>query len=162
MVEREVGRPRASGSAKPWLTLILAGLLSAVISCEPTVRNRPYGYLRLGALADLSAPETVVPEAGVVVRRDSRGFFAMSTLCTHDLTQLVLDEGADGQRKWRSRSSTSSYSFDGDVLSGPAVQRLPYFELQLQSGTYGGPKDTLYVIVGSEKPPSWRLSIGPR
>ncbi|MBN8551203.1 MAG: hypothetical protein J0M12_17960 [Deltaproteobacteria bacterium] len=136
-------------------TLILLGLLSA---CEPAVRDRPFGDLRLGLAKDLLGDWNFLEQDAILLRRDARGWYAMSTMCTKDLSMLVL-QGSSGEQILASRYTTSRYAIDGKVLSGPAVKDLPYYELSLDQGTYGGAKDTLYVRIGKEKPKDWRLPV---
>ncbi len=82
----------------------------------------------------------------------------MSTYCTYDLAHLELrTTGRDSI--WVSPWSASTYDKGGRVLTPPSKADLPYYELELSSGEYGGPRDTLYVKIGSEKAPEWRLVI---
>lgn len=134
-------------------------LITTLTGCKPpAIRERAFGYFRLGQLKDLTAPRTYFPEYGLVLIRDEKGFAVMSTLCTHDLTPLSRETTPEGET-WRSKETTSRYSSDGKVLEGPAVGDLPYYQLELEAWEYGGPKNTLYAKVGREKPREWRLSV---
>ena len=149
----------ASGvSRKP---LLIAGLLLGALilsGCDWNVRRRSPGYLRLGKIQDLWGAENYLPEQRLLLRHDEGGFYVMSTECTHDLSALRLKDSPTG-REFVSEYSASRYDTDGRVLSGPAEVSLPYYELLVDSGEYGGPKNTLYARVGSEVPPTWRLRI---
>ena len=94
----------------------------------------------------------------MVVRHDEHGFSAMSTDCTHDLSPLTRKVTPGGE-VWVSSYTASSYDSKGHVLSGPAKANLPYFKLKLDSGTYGGPLNTLYAEVGEERSEEWRLEV---
>lgn len=122
--------------------------------------RRPPGYLRIGKLAELSAPEQWLEAERLFLRLDERGYSVMSTLCTYDLTPLELEKTAEGEM-FVSRFTSSRYRKDGTVVSGPSKFDLPYYELVIAPEVWGGPLDTLYVKVGTERPPSWRLPIPP-
>ncbi len=129
-------------------------LVLLVSACQPG-RKRAYGYLRLGELAEQTAAERYMPEKNLMLRRDGAGFFVMSTLCTYDLSPLVrLPDGS-----FASEYSKSRYDGEGRVSSGPAKANLPYYELVLAPGVYGGVPDTLYVKIGEEVPREWRLKV---
>lgn len=119
--------------------------------------TRPYGYIRLGKASELTAPETPLLDKWLILRHDEKGFSVMSTLCTYDLSPLDIRHTPDGHYELVSRYTQSAYSSDGSVLHGPTRHPLPYYELTLDEGVYGGPKDTLYVQVGVERPKEWRL-----
>jgi len=143
----------------PLLLVLFLVALTSVAGCKPSHRERPYGYLRLGLVKDLLAKETFLSEDRLMLRHDSEGFFVMSTLCAHDLTPLNPEQRDDGEKVWTTKYNASVYSEYGKVVTGPAVRPLPYFELKLDSGTYGGPQDTLYVYIGVEKDLKWRLKV---
>lgn len=82
----------------------------------------------------------------------------MSTMCTYDLTYLKRKQ-VDGQTLYVSEYTDSKYDLQGNVVSGPAIAALPYYQLKLDAGEYGGPKDTLYVYIGKTVPPEWRLNL---
>ncbi|MBX7143731.1 MAG: Rieske 2Fe-2S domain-containing protein [Oligoflexia bacterium] len=129
-----------------------------LMSCEPSVRERPYGDLRLGKITEFLAPETYLKAQRLLLRRDERGWYVMSTMCSHDLSALELKE-VDGKRVFYSQFTSSSYDLDGNVLSGPAVEALPYYELYIDQGTYDGMRDTLYARVGEKRSKDWRLPL---
>lgn len=82
----------------------------------------------------------------------------MSTSCTYDLTELRREVTSQGEF-WVSEETSSRYDANGKVISGPAVADLPYYEMKLDVSKIGGPPDTLYVIIGSERSPDWRFTI---
>lgn len=134
--------------------MIVVLLLNA---CRSSVQHRPWGYLRLGPVQGFLKPETFIPQDRLLIRYDSKGFSAMSTSCTYDLTALVQRQ--EGEKTiWVSEETTSKYSSEGKVLSGPAKADLPYYELIIDTGDTEGVKDTLYVKIGAEKSPDWRLA----
>lgn len=132
-------------------------LLVTGSGCDRGGKKRPIGFIRLGPAAELAEQgETFISEARILVRYDQGGFSAMSTACTYDLSALTK-VGYEGSKRWVSSYSTSSYDEAGKVLKGPARVNLPFYRLQLAAGRYGGPADTLFVEVGAETDPEWRL-----
>jgi hypothetical protein len=139
-----------------FLALVAGAVLTA---CHPTSRDRPLGYFRLGKLDQLAAtPETFLQNLGLLLRRDERGFYVMSTMSTYDLSLLSFKQ-AENARVLVSSESESVFAEDGRVLKGPAVEPLPYYEIQFDESEYGGPKDSLYAYVGRIKPKDWRLRM---
>jgi hypothetical protein len=142
------------------LFFALVAAVSCLTGCDIGTKRRPPGLFTLGAVKVLrGSPLTVFPELKIAVRYDAGGFSAMSTACTHDLSPLVRS-GTGEKEYWRSMYTTSEYELDGTVRKGPARSNLPYYELRLASGQYGGEPDTLFVMVGVERPREWRLA-GP-
>lgn len=135
--------------------LSVALVIFCLSACE---RRRPPGYLRIGKVVDLTASEQFIPGTDVYLRRDSYGYYAMSTLCSHDLSKLAL-KATDKGEIWVSQYTTSTYDKQGNVLTGPATEPLPFYKLRFASEVYGGPPETLYVEIGSEVPKGWRLSV---
>lgn len=135
-------------------------LIVGLSGCEPAVRERPYGDLRVGKMKDLLGPRTLVRDAGLLIRRDEGGWSAMSTLCTHDLSVLQLKDNGQGPIL-TSMYTASTYGLDGTVLTGPAVKPLQYYELFIDQGLANGPRDTLYAKIGVEKDRNWRLPVPP-
>jgi Rieske Fe-S protein len=143
---------------KNGVTLLCAIFLIVGVSCCNDVKRRPYGYLRLGPVRDFLAPETYLTDKNLLIRRDAGGLSIMSTLCTHDLTPLKR-QSKDGVVTFANVYSSSVYSGDGKVIRGPASVGLPYYSLSIDGALREGPKDTLYVEIGKEKDPTWRLPI---
>ena len=131
-------------------------LLAALSSCDTGYQRRPIGWYKLGKAKELQAAETFFDEKLLLLKHDQRGFSVMSTACTYDLSPLILRDAPQGG-VFVSRYSESQYDREGKVLKGPAHVDLPYYELSIDAGVAGGPKDTLYVQVGVEKPREWRL-----
>jgi hypothetical protein len=139
---------------KPVVFLIICVI---IVSCD-SPRKRPYGYLRLGPLSEFLNSEIDLTQEKLLIRRDTRGMFAMSTMCTYDLTYLVRRNIGE-KIVYASDYTSSTYDSAGHVLTGPAKYNLPYYKLAIDSGTYGGPKDTLYAVVGEEVDEGWRLIL---
>lgn len=129
------------------------------VGCESGVERRPFGYLRLGSIGAFQEPMKYLPNDAIVLRRDSGGFSAMSTLCTFDLSPLRLERGPGGEIYLQSTVTKSRYAIDGKVIDGPAKAPLPYFFLELAVDDVGRAPDTLYVKIGKEVEPSWRLFV---
>jgi hypothetical protein len=139
---------------------LIVGLICVLfLGCQTSGMKRPSGYFRLGQVEVLAqSAETHFSDYKILLRRDSRGFSAMSTACTYDLTPLMR-VGATGVEHWRSSHTESEYSNEGQVTHGPAKAPLPYYFLRIAPGEYGGKADTLYVEVGATRPAEWRLPI---
>lgn len=145
----------------PKILVVMSALLAVVVlgACLGGAKKRPAGFLNLGSVAELAAhKETFFSDLKILLRRDSGGFYAMSTACTYDLSPLLYAE-RNGELLWRSQYTESAYGADGSVVHGPARYPLPYYKLTMAPGTIGGPADTLFVEVGIERQPSWRLPI---
>jgi hypothetical protein len=145
-------RPRAIC----YLILICAFL--ALCSCRQSVQRRPAGDFRLGKVIDLLAPETEMQKLKLLLRRDEKGFYVMSTMCTYDSTYLVRKKEGD-REIYLSTYTDSKYELDGKVISGPAIADLPYYKLKYAAGSYESPIDTLFAEVGREVPRDWRLAV---
>lgn len=133
-------------------------VLLLFVSCTKKVKKRPYGYFRLGPVAEYLAPETRLEKFNLLLRRDEGGLYVMSTVCTHDLTYL-LRKTVGEEDIFVSQYTASKYDINGKVISGPATADLPYYELKIDAGVYGGPKDTLYAYIGKEVSREWRLKV---
>ena len=134
-------------------------LLVLLGACLGGPQRRPAGFLNLGKVAELAGKEeSFFSDLKIFLRRDAGGFFAMSTACTYDLSPLFLAQ-VGAQRVWRSQRTESMYALDGTVLHGPTKHPLPFYKLEMAPGLVGGPRDTLFVEVGIERPSSWRLPV---
>ncbi|MCX6113610.1 MAG: hypothetical protein NTV65_00125 [Proteobacteria bacterium] len=141
------------------LSIALLSVVVVAAACFGGPQRRPVGFFRLGPVASLGQSEqTFFSESKIMLRHDQGGFFAMSTACSYDLSPLLLVE-KDGELIWRSQLSESTYAPDGSVLHGPTKNPLPYYQLNLAAGNYGGASDTLFVKVGVERSASWRLLV---
>lgn len=143
--------------AKCYLILTLgtfALIALSLFSCKQAVLHRPYGDIKVGPVSAFPLGEHFHNELRLYIRHDEKGISAMSTLCPYDLTplRLVGDE-------WVSDYSESRYAKDGSLKHGPSIAALPYYKIYLDSGQIGGPKDTLYVAIGEERPSAWYLTI---
>lgn len=136
--------------------LIVVALL--LLACEPSVRNRPYGYERIGPVKNFLAAETDLPSNWLIFRRDAGGLSTMSTLCSRDLYPLRLIDREDHQ-VYHCDKCGSEFSKFGKTIHGPAIEELPYYALQIDQAVVQGPKDELYAIVGKKVSPDWRLVI---
>ncbi len=133
--------------------------VGALLGCKPEVRTRPIGYLRVGPLADYLNPETKIPSMWLVVRRDVDGLSAMSTLCSYDLNEVKGVADPSNGQVFECDLCHSKFKLNGEVIIGPARAALPYYSLKADKLEIEGPKDTLYVRVGDEVKPDWRLRL---
>lgn len=62
----------------------------------------------------------------IFVCRDDKGYYAMDAQCTHVGTDINFISASDG---FMCPLHGSKFSFDGDVLQGPATLPLPHYEL---------------------------------
>lgn len=148
------GRTRRLAIASLSVLLLLAGS-----ACLWGPKRRPAGFLNLGLVAQLSQrEETFFSDLKILLRRDAGGFYAMSTVCTYDLSPLIYSE-RDGKLLWRSQFTESAYNPDGSVAHGPTKYSLPFYKLEVAPGTIGGLPDTLFVEVGVERPALWRFPV---
>jgi hypothetical protein len=131
---------------------------SSWVGCRNKVLKRPPGYLKLGKAGEFTARETNLPDLRFLVRFDAGGLSAMSTACTYDLSPLQRRREGDSYL-FVSSYTESRYDDQGRVLHGPAVADLPYYRLVLDSGVYGGPRDTVYADLATETSPQWRLRV---
>lgn len=138
-------------------SLLFVALVGGLAACQRDVQHRPYGVIRLGNAQDLRDSETYLPEPRVVLRHDAAGFYAMSTLCTFDLSPLTLNKSASGDLILKSTYSSSKYDAQGAVILGPAKAPLPYYAIELADDGEGTAPTTLYAIIGNEVSPQWRL-----
>ena len=129
---------------------------AVILACNSSGMKRPYGFMRLGTLEELSSSETYLPDQRLMVRRDANGFSVMSTTCTFDLTPLTRSEQVDSIT-WRSSYTESEYAYNGEVKRGPTKHALPYYNIKIDAAVYGGVKDTLYAEVGTERDETWRF-----
>jgi Rieske Fe-S protein len=140
------------------VVLSFLALSVTLIGCDLHNRKRPYGYIRVGPLKNFLKKETLSEEYNLFIRRDERGLYAMSTMCTYDLAPLSLKR-AGSKLIFYSHSNESTYDSEGRVLSGPSHHNLPYYKLRIDAKLRGGPVDTLYAIIADEVPPSWRAPL---
>ncbi|MCB0338445.1 MAG: Rieske 2Fe-2S domain-containing protein [Bdellovibrionales bacterium] len=126
--------------------------------CQPSTRERPPGYLRIGEVREFAKADSFRPDFRLYFRRDRMGLSVMSTECTHDLNSLSLaDSGED--RYLVCNLCGSEFNLNGDVRKGPAVTGLPFYEIRRDALLIGGPPNTLYVKIGTKVAKDWRLPI---
>ena len=143
---------------KHFRIILLTVLLIAFLGGCDGPKRRPIGYIALGKIDQFQEAEYYLPNFRILLRRDSRGLYAMSTQCALDLEALVRE--GRGDRYIFKAPNGSVYDQTGVVLNGPSKYNLPYYKLVLNSGEYGSRiLDTLYVQVGVEVSPDWRLSL---
>ncbi len=130
-------------------------LVCSIAACE---KKRPPGFLNIGKIVEVGQKTAFLPDKEVFITRDERGISVMSTLCSYDLSPLRLVTEGDRQI-FVSDYSESKYDIGGHVLHGPATKDLSFYAARVDSGDYGGPKDTLYVDFAKEVDRSWRLAL---
>jgi hypothetical protein len=139
--------------------LFLGAGLFGMVGCGDQIKRRPYGFLKVGPVKDFLQPETYRADLRMLFRRDDRGLSVMSTLCTYDLSPLVLVRRPDGSDIFVSQYSESRYTKTGAVIQGPAKGNLPFYKMRLAEEVIGGAVDTLYIEIGAETSSEWRLPI---
>jgi hypothetical protein len=149
---------------------VLFSISATFQSCSKGL-SRPFGYMNLGKLSGLLGPQTYLQDLRLLLRRDKKGLYIMSTECTYDLSPLVMVR-LDNGFMFKSSFTESVYLSDGKVTSGPAKESLPYYRLQ-----YDGVFDTeahvtkeskssaltsdinVFVRVSDVVAPTWRLTL---
>jgi nitrite reductase/ring-hydroxylating ferredoxin subunit len=139
-------------------TLFLAMFLITTLGCEPEQRDRPYGYLRLLPVAQVTSSEIFLEDKWLMLGRDDQGISAMSTVCSKDLNSLQM-QTVEGKRHWHCALCGSKFALTGEVIQGPAHAPLPYYLLLVDRAEVEGPVDTLYVRIGQRVAKEWRLRI---
>ncbi len=138
---------------KFFLFVFLVLVLNACYDGE----RRPRVYATLGKISDFKEkPVKEIYDHAILLRQDSSGFFAMSTLCTKELRRVGVRKESTGPVLVCDVCG-SEYDGIGKVLKGPATEHLPFFKLEIDQGQIRGPKDTLYVRIGREVSSEWRL-----
>jgi nitrite reductase/ring-hydroxylating ferredoxin subunit len=83
----------------------------------------------LGAPQSLPPLPAPVERARIYLMKDDKGYFALDNVCTH-LGCLVRPQEEGG---FACRCHGSRFTADGQVITGPATQPLPYLELHWDS-----------------------------
>lgn len=146
-----------------WAGLLVASVMATLLllcaGCTNSPKRRPVGVLGVGDYRQFTEPYTYRPDVQLVVFKDERGLSFMSTECTYDLALLQLAPGPSGALEFTSAFSTSRYSLDGKVLSGPANFPLPFYRARYAEEVLGGPKTSIYVEIPGEVGSDWRLAL---
>lgn len=131
-------------------------ILGFLNGCMNSEYKRPYGYLRLGTAEELKdATRVYRDKLRLLLRRDERGFYVMSTICPYDRLPLIPVKEGDTVH-FVSPHSRSKYSLTGDPLGGPSTYKLPYYRLEYADDL--GQGKLIFAQVGSEVDRSWRLA----
>ncbi len=143
---------------------VIRSVLIVVVSmlalgCTDRPMKRPISVLDVGDYRQYTEPFTYRQDQQLVVWKDERGLAFMSTECTYDLALLDLAPSPTGALEFTSKFSTSRYSQEGKVLSGPAKFPLPFYRARYGEAVLGGPKTSIYVEVPEEVSESWRLQL---
>ncbi|HLF02302.1 MAG TPA: ubiquinol-cytochrome c reductase iron-sulfur subunit [Anaerolineales bacterium] len=80
----------------------------------------------LGAPQSLPPLPAAIERARIYLMQDDKGYYALDNVCTH-LGCLVRPQESGG---FACRCHGSRFTADGTVITGPAVQPLPYLELR--------------------------------
>lgn len=128
---------------------ICGGLL--VQSCEmPRQKQAPPHRVKLGILSNFSQTSVMLPLERLLLRRDERGYYAMSIVCTHQT--CIIAASNQSTSEFICPCHGSRFSGAGKVLQGPASRDLPYYELERDG------QGNLWVWIGKDVSPEWRLS----
>ena len=130
----------------------------AILGCESRTLSRPFGTLRLVPVSKLSSDEQYFPKLDLLLRRDQKGWYVMSTVDPTDLVSLKGKQTPEGVR-WFSAYSNHVFDNNGIPVSGDTKARLPFFTLQVEPGPAAAPEPWLYVRVGEEQEPNWRFVV---
>ena len=112
----------AFGSFFAALAVAAAGALRLP---NPTVLPGPVRRYKIGPLERFPVgSQTPMPEENLVVFRDAKGLYAISTTCTHlGCTVAVTAQG------FACPCHGSKFDASGKVVGGPAPRALPWLEL---------------------------------
>ena len=105
----------------------------------------------LGPPQSLPPLPAAIERARIYLMKDDQGYYALDNVCTH-LGCLVRRSPQDGGG-FACRCHGSRFTADGSVITGPAVNPLPYLELHYDS--------TGQIVVDRTKrvEPSFRLTL---
>ena len=133
-------------------------MLIATLGCESRTLSRPFGTVRLLPVSKLATDEQYFPKLDLLLRRDQKGWYVMSTVDPLDLASLKGKQTPDGVR-WFSAYSNHVYANDGSPVGGDTKVRLPFFTLVVEPGPAASPEPWLYVRISEEQDPNWRLAL---
>lgn len=91
------------------------------------------GVLDGGHVDDYAVGDLDPIGGGAAVGRDTRGFFAISTVCTHRGCDMA-SRGVVGGDGLECDCHGSEFEVDGSVRRGPAVRRLPFYAVTIAAG----------------------------
>lgn len=118
---RELLRVAGTSAGALLLTTVLPG-------CSNPTGSPPTGPVSAMKVADYKVDSMHVLSSNVVVARDSKGFFAMSAICTH--AGCVLDDNAGTIAAGLSCACHgSTFDGDGNVTRGPARSPLQHYQV---------------------------------
>jgi cytochrome b6-f complex iron-sulfur subunit len=110
---------------------------------NPTVLPGPVRRYKIGPLERFPVDSpTPMPEQNFVIFRDAKGFYAISTTCTHlGCTVAITAQG------FACPCHGSKFDASGRVVGGPAPRALPWLELSRAAD------GQLIVFADNEVPP---------
>ena len=111
-----------------------AALGKLVVACSSATGQTPaHGPIPGGNVSNMPVGSlNVVPGQPVVLARDTRGLYAMSTICSH-LQCDMRNDGAIAPTGLNCYCHGSRYDANGVVLSGPAGSPLVHYAVDLSS-----------------------------
>lgn len=121
------------GLTSLWATgaALLFGLFGMLRLPKAAVLASPSKKFRVTLPESLAAGEPFIPPGRqVAVFRDSAGFYAISTVCTH--LGCVVKMNPEG---FECPCHGSRFAQDGGVTKGPAPRALPWLQVSAKGGT---------------------------
>jgi cytochrome b6-f complex iron-sulfur subunit len=116
---------------------------------SPAILPGPVRRFKLGPPEEFSAgTETPFPDDNLVLFRDDRGFYAISTTCTH--LGCTVAQTKDG---FACPCHGSRFDSRGNVVGGPAPRPLPWLEVSRAAN------GELIVNADNEVPEGTRYSV---
>lgn len=110
--------------------LQVMGTACVAAACDdPTGKPEATGTWSAGNARDLSGLRRV-PGASLVVARDARGIYAMSTICTHQRCDMTED-GEVTSSGMHCDCHASDFDATGTPVSGPARARLRHVRVSV-------------------------------
>jgi len=118
---------------RSFLAVVAAGSAATCLAGLPGCATPLSGTYAAGNIADLAEGGTLpVDGAPLVVLRDATGVWAMTTICTH-LDCDMLQQGTVTASSLVCDCHASTFTPDGDVVSGPANQPLDNFAVSIDA-----------------------------
>lgn len=121
-----------STTRRTFLTAVAAGSATCCLTGMPGCATVS-GQHAAGNIADLAEGGVLAVEGQpLVALRDATGVWAMTTICTH-LSCDMLQQGTVTTDQLVCDCHESTFTPDGDVVSGPANAPLDNFEVTIDS-----------------------------
>ncbi len=104
-----------------------------------TASTFPQGYVDLGPVAALPLGSLVtVAFVELLVGHDAAGIYAMHSRCTHQLCNMIGNDGITAGNITRCGCHGSEFDPNGVPIKGPASQPLPHYRVLINEALHIG------------------------